>query len=441
MSFTPGPRIYNLFPRLVGSMEGWTHHFGRIKEMGFDWVYVNPFHFAGYSGSLYAVKDYFAFHPLFVDDNLPKSHEEQFKFMLDAAHATGLKFMMDLVVNHTAFDSVLVQEHPEWFEQDEQGNVKHPGCMDGDNWVEWGDLAQVKNADSRDRDGLWRYWLGMMRHYMALGVDGFRCDAAYHVPSELWQFLISAIKTEYPATCFFGETLGCRPWEVVEVASCGFDYVFNSVRWWDYQAPWFLEAHTRTLGAAPSIGFPESHDTVRVAEELNGSEAGLKQHYAFAALFSSGVMMPVGYEFGFKNRLDVVTTFPDQWEEAQCDLREFIGRINALKTTARVFNVDGVLLPVATGNPKLAAFAKSTPDAREKALFILNTDLEAWQEVNIPSVADAAGTRYLKDVSPENTWEVIDEDFVGRIAPGACQVLLGSLTPFEAAAERSAAAV
>ena len=59
MSIAPGPRIYNLFPRLVGSMDRWPEHLPRIRELGFDWVYVNPWHYAGYSGSLYAVKDYY----------------------------------------------------------------------------------------------------------------------------------------------------------------------------------------------------------------------------------------------------------------------------------------------------------------------------------------------------------------------------------------------
>lgn len=429
MSFSPGPRVYNLFPRLVGGMEGWTHHFARIKAMGFDWVYVNPFHYAGYSGSLYAIKDYYAFHPMFVDDNLPQSHQAQFEAMLAAAHANGLKFVMDLVVNHTAFDNALVSEHPEWFEQDAEGRVKHPGCQDGDTWIEWGDLAQVRNADSPDREGLWRYWRELVLHYLALGVDGFRCDAAYHVPAALWRHLIGAARAERPQVRFFGETLGCRPWELIEVADAGFDYVFNSVRWWDHQAPWFLEAHARVVGAGPSIGFPESHDTVRLAEELDGNETALKQRYTFAALLGTGVLMPLGFEFGFRKRLDVVTTVPSDWETPTLDLSKHIAQVNALKASARVFNEEGTLLAVPTGNPKIVAYAKSTLDARDKALFVLNTDLQDWQEVNIPSVADAVGTRQLADVSLEHRWETLAEDLTGRIAPGACQILLGSLAP------------
>ena len=51
-----GPRIYNLFPLIAGQVSSWVAELPRIARMGFDWVYVNPFHEAGASGSLYAVK-------------------------------------------------------------------------------------------------------------------------------------------------------------------------------------------------------------------------------------------------------------------------------------------------------------------------------------------------------------------------------------------------
>ena len=54
-----GPRIYNLFPTLVGPIDRWSEHLSRIAAMRFNWVYVNPFHLPGSSGSLYAIKDYY----------------------------------------------------------------------------------------------------------------------------------------------------------------------------------------------------------------------------------------------------------------------------------------------------------------------------------------------------------------------------------------------
>ena len=47
-----GMRIYNLFPRLTGTIDRWISHLERLKEMNFNWVYVNPLNFTGFSGSL-----------------------------------------------------------------------------------------------------------------------------------------------------------------------------------------------------------------------------------------------------------------------------------------------------------------------------------------------------------------------------------------------------
>jgi len=34
--------IYNLFPLLAGPLPRWKEHFTRIRDMGFNWVFVNP---------------------------------------------------------------------------------------------------------------------------------------------------------------------------------------------------------------------------------------------------------------------------------------------------------------------------------------------------------------------------------------------------------------
>src|SRR5690606_22207628 len=64
-----GPRIYNLFPLLVGRVSDWQRELPRIAGMGFDWVYLNPFTERGFSGSLYAVKDPSRLDPLFRDED------------------------------------------------------------------------------------------------------------------------------------------------------------------------------------------------------------------------------------------------------------------------------------------------------------------------------------------------------------------------------------
>lgn len=130
---------------------------------------------------------------------------------------------------------------------------------------------------------------------------GFRCDAAYQVPAEVWKSLIDAAHAVNPEVKFFAETLGCTVEQVRELCGAGFDFLFNSAQWWDFKADWLLDQYEEFRWIAPSIAFPESHDTDRLAAEVGSQDAvrlaaQLKMHYLFAASFSTGVLMPVGFE-------------------------------------------------------------------------------------------------------------------------------------------------
>jgi hypothetical protein len=39
---TTGPRIYNLFPLLCGTIKNWHGELSRIAAMKFDWIFLNP---------------------------------------------------------------------------------------------------------------------------------------------------------------------------------------------------------------------------------------------------------------------------------------------------------------------------------------------------------------------------------------------------------------
>ena len=139
------PLIYNLFPPLAGSIPRWQGHLERIAAMGFTWIYLNPIHTPGLSGSLYAVKDYFGVNPLFFPED-GMNPEAALALFVKEAGRRGLKVMLDLVINHTAIDSPLTQEHPEWYAKDERGRIKHPGCIDPADATRvtvWGDLAEL----------------------------------------------------------------------------------------------------------------------------------------------------------------------------------------------------------------------------------------------------------------------------------------------------------
>jgi starch synthase (maltosyl-transferring) len=351
--------------------------------MGFTWIFVNPFHETGLSGSLYSVKDYYRLDPR-LQDGTGRPAEEQLRDMLEEAGKLGLAVMMDLVINHTAFDSPLVREHPDWYRREAGGQIVHPGAMDGTKRVVWRDLAEVDNAGSPDRDALWDYWRKLALHYAGLGFRGFRCDAAYQVPGALWRDLIGMAKARHPGVLFFAETLGCTPEQTVATARAGFDFTFNSSKWWNFQDPWCLEQYDKTAPVVPSVSFPESHDTPRLAADLHGDQAAVLQRYAFAAVFSAGVMLPMGFEFGFQKRLHVVQTTPADWESPRWDLTGAISAVNRSKARFRALNEDGMLQTLDLGSPQAFGFHKRTRDGREGVLVILNLDRTNAARLRVP---------------------------------------------------------
>ncbi len=337
------PIIYNLFPRLAGPFSHWRAHLERAVDLGFNWIFLNPFHYPGFSGSLYAIKDPYAYHPLLGEPS-PQGVEEALRRFVRAAERRGVRVMLDLVINHTSKDSLLAARHPEWFEHDEDGGLRSPSAIDpadARRVTVWGDLAELNYREPAARAGLCAYWSEFVVHCLELGFSGFRCDAAYKVPAEGWQEILGATRRVRPRAMFCAETLGCRLEEVTAIATAGFDYLFNSSKWWDYRAPWCLEQYESHRAIAPSISFTETHDTPRLAEEVDGRVELLRQRYLFAAFFSTGVMIPIGFEHGARRKPDVVHTRPGDLEPPACDLSNFIAAVNAMKASLPVLNEEG----------------------------------------------------------------------------------------------------
>ena len=336
--------------------------------MGFDWIYLNPFHQTGGSRSLYAVSDPERLDERFRDDD-GTSDDEQIRRFCAAAAAHGIRVMTDLVINHTAKDGPLARERPDLFLRDEAGNIESPAAVDPDDpsiRTVWGDLAELNYHSAGAREELTRLWAGYINRMQDLGVGGFRCDAAYKVPPDVWRSLIGAAKALEPDCLFAAETLGCTFEEAQATAGAGFDYLFNSFAWWDLKAPWALEQYDRLRVIAPSIAFPENHDMPRLAGGLSGGPDAiarrLKARYALAAFFSAGVLLPIGYEWGYRRALHVVETNPDSREtDTGIDISGYVTAINALKASLASANVEGAQSRI------------SAPDAAYVALLKFDT--------------------------------------------------------------------
>lgn len=403
-----GPRVYNLFPLLVGTVAEWEHHLDRIAAMNFDWVFLNPFHATGLSGSLYAVADYYRLNPL-VRGRAQGSDDDLIRGFVAAADRRGVKVMMDLVINHTAIDSVLTTEHPEWFVRDKKGALQSPFCVDPADprkKTVWGDLAELDYTDRPERAALVAYFQDMMQHYAGLGIRGFRCDAAYQVPADVWRTLIDASRHVQPECLFAAENLGSLFEQVEALEDAGFDYLFNSSKWWDFKADWLFEQYDRFRTIAPSISFPETHDTDRLVVDLaadgvedhDGIERCYRRAYLFAAAFSAGVMIPIGFEYGFRHRLHVVSTRPEHWEEPSFDLCDFIGAVNRMREAVPVFNEEGPQRAIVSPDRRVCTLVRKGERAPGWAVTLINLDHEQSSEARIADLD--ADMREGREVTP-----------------------------------------
>lgn len=410
-----GILVYNLYPRLVGKFEDMKAHVKRAKEMGYEYIYLNPIAAPGFSGSSYAVKDYYLYHPMhtkdwpfdgeaYSDKALKKEKKVAEKALKDLAkycESLGLKLMLDLVINHTAIDSNLAKEHKEWYLRDEEGNIENPGADQDGTWITWGDLASLDNENKE----LWVYWLDLLKYYLSLGIKGFRCDAAYHIPEDLWKFLIENIKKVDKNIVFLGETLGCTPKELMAIGDSGFDILMNSFKWWDYKAPWFLKDYNLWSKDYNSLCFPENHDTLRFAEEYEENKDKAVFTYTLHSLFCSSVAITLGFEYGFRKKIDVVTTNPSDYEEIKYDISQEIKEINEFKKAYKVLREDNYIENISLGE-NVFTFRKESKDKSEVIVVIANLNPNEWERVeyyNFPQLFNGE----IKDISLGHKMETV----------------------------------
>jgi len=437
MDTSVAPVIYNLFPRLVGTVAQWGGHLERISALGFTWVYLNPFHDPGFSGSLYAVRNPYRLNPSFDSDG-GRSVSRQIGEFVARAESLGLAVMMDLVVNHTARDRELIDAHPDWYRRDDEGELLSPSAIDPADSravTVWGDLIELDFGHRVVRRELMDHFSEVARYYARLGVCGFRCDAAYKVPAEVWQEIIAAVREIRSDALFLAETVGCRAAEIENLKPAGFDYLLNSSKWWDFREPWLLEQYHRFRSVAPSISFPESHDTGRLAAEaLPGVDPAVlcRQRYAFATVFASGVLMPVGFEYGFRRKLDVITTSPADWEPPNLDLTGFVAAWNRLRRGWSGFAVEGAQRPVSFRQGDVAGLLRQAtwrpepaPDAdTEWCLTLINRDLIRACAVELIGCPELAASGLGLEITPNRPSGPVVAGASLILKPGEVRVLL-----------------
>ncbi|HEY0547331.1 MAG TPA: alpha-amylase family glycosyl hydrolase [Pyrinomonadaceae bacterium] len=170
--------IYQIFPRAFsaeGNFKGVTARLDDLKNLGVTILWLMPIHPIGQErkkgtvGSPYAVRDYYAINPDY-------GTKEDLRRLISEAHRRGLKVIIDIVANHTAWDSVLMKT-PDFYTHDASGQIIPPV-------PDWADVADLNYDNPRLRD----YMIEMLKYWLReFDLDGFRCDVAMMIPTDFWE--------------------------------------------------------------------------------------------------------------------------------------------------------------------------------------------------------------------------------------------------------------
>jgi len=141
-----------------------------------------------YLGSYYAISDYTAINPEF-------GSMEDFENLVETAHDNGMYVILDWVANHTGWDHKWIEEHPEYYHKNKDGEVTDPINPDtGETWG-WTDVAHL----NYENDSLWTAMKDEMVYWVKeKNIDGFRCDVAGNVTTDFWNFVVPELKKEKP---------------------------------------------------------------------------------------------------------------------------------------------------------------------------------------------------------------------------------------------------
>src|SRR6266404_3612943 len=169
--------IYEIYPRAFsaeGNFRGITAQLDRLKNLGVTILWLMPIHPIGQEkkkgtiGSPYAVRDYYGINPDY-------GSKDDLKRLIGEAHKRRMKVIIDIVANHTSWDSVMMK-WPEFYRHGAAGKITYPH--------DWFDVAQLNYDNPKLRE----YMTEMLKFWIReFDLDGFRCDVAGDVPTDFWE--------------------------------------------------------------------------------------------------------------------------------------------------------------------------------------------------------------------------------------------------------------
>jgi predicted glycogen debranching enzyme len=348
-----------------------------VQKLGCKIIHLLPVHptpttYArfGRFGSPYAALDLTAVDPALVEFDKRTTGIDQFCELTQAAHALGARIFIDIVINHTGWGSALQENHPEFFLKKPDGEFASPGAWG----TVWEDLVELEQHDVK----LWDLIADSLLVWCRRGVDGFRCDAGYKVPTAAWQYIIARVQEEFPEAIFLLEGLG-GSWDATEslLTDGGMQWAYSELfqNYSGKEVAWYLDyANKQNERVGSYINYSETHDNDRLAKK--GRAWSLLRN-RFCALTSpcGGFAFTCGVEWLATEKIRVHGNTGLNWDAKENIVPE-LAALNELISNHPCF-FDGAKLTRLSGpESPVYALLRESADGKDEILILANNDFE-----------------------------------------------------------------
>lgn len=314
----------------------------------------NPHVVKGEAGSPYAIKDYYDIDPDLATD--VDRRMEEFEALVARIHDQGMKVIIDFVPNHVArryHSDAAPEGTPDLGAGDDSSRAFDPqnnfyyiprqlfapsidlgsgkeaytefpakatgnDCFSAfpsvNDWYETVKLNYGVDYSNGSRHfsptpDTWQKMLSILLYWAEKGVDGFRCDMAFMVPVEFWDWAVTIVKERYPHIKFIAEIYDIGLYREF-IRRGHFDYLYDKVNLYDT----LRGIQTSHCSAAQLTGcwqtvdgignhmlnFLENHDEQRFGSKFYaGDPAKVLPSLVVSSYISTGPMMIyMGQELG-----------------------------------------------------------------------------------------------------------------------------------------------
>jgi starch synthase (maltosyl-transferring) len=380
-----------------------------IADMGFDVLYLPPFHPIGRTARKGSGGPY-DLNPGPEDPGVPWAigspagghtavHPdlgtlEDFDDFVAEAERLGLEVAMDFAIQCSP-DHPWVQEHPEWFRHRPDGSIAYAENPP----KKYQDIYPI-DFDTADREGLWDELRRVVEFWMDRGIRIFRVDNPHTKALPFWEWLIAEIRKQHPETIFLAEAF-TRPKMMQTLAKLGFNQSYTYFAWRNSKHE--LTAYMEELAFSDMAEYyrpnfwPNTPDILTEYLQRGGRPA-FKARLVLAALLSPSYGIYSGYELAENVPLqegseeyfesEKYRYKPRDWDRTD-SLAPYIARVNRIRREHRALHDLRNLWFQHIGNEQLMCFSKVAPGRTDPILTIVNLDpvhpqeattwLDLWQ--------------------------------------------------------------